>query len=76
MCFSRQEYWRGLPLPSPGGLPDPGIESRSPALQANSLPTESPGKLVSLCVYLCVCVCVCVCVCITTSLFIYLLLDS
>ena len=38
--FSRQEYWSGLPLPSPGDLPDPGIEPESPALQADSLPTE------------------------------------
>ena len=38
--FSRQEYWRGLSFPSPGDLPDPGIEPRSPALQADSLPTE------------------------------------
>ena len=37
--FSRQEYWRGLPFPSPGDLSDPGIEPRSPALQADSLPT-------------------------------------
>ena len=42
--FSRQEYWRRLPFPSPGDLPDPGIEPRSPALQADSLPTELPGK--------------------------------
>ena len=39
---SRQEYWSGLPFPSPGDLPDPGIEPRSPALQADSLPTEEP----------------------------------
>ena len=38
--FSRQEYWSGLPLPSPGDLPNPGIEPESPALQADSLPTE------------------------------------
>ena len=37
MGFSRQEYWSGLPFPSPGDLPDPGIESRSPALQAGAL---------------------------------------
>ena len=43
MEFSRQEYWSGLPCPSPGDLPDPGIEPGSPALQADSLPTESPG---------------------------------
>ena len=42
--FSRQEYWSGEPIPSPGDLPDPGIESRSPALQVNSLPAELPGK--------------------------------
>ena len=44
MGFSRQEYWRGLPFPSPGGLPDPGIEPRSRALQADALPSEPPGK--------------------------------
>ena len=38
--FSRQEYWSGLPFPSPGDLPNLGIEPRSPALQADSLPTE------------------------------------
>ena len=40
MEFSRQEYWSGLPFPSPWDLPDPGIEPRSPALQADDLPTE------------------------------------
>ena len=44
MGFSRHEYWSGLPLPSPGDLPDPGVESRFPALQADSLPSERPGK--------------------------------
>ena len=44
MGFSRQEYWSGEPFPSPGGLPDSGIEPRSSALQADSLPSESPGK--------------------------------
>ena len=39
MGFSRQEYWIGLPFPSPGELPDPGIKPRSPALQADALPT-------------------------------------
>ena len=43
MGFSRQEYWIELPFPSPGDLPDSGIEPRSPALQADSLPTELPG---------------------------------
>ena len=42
--FSRQEYWSGLPFPSPGDLPYPGIESGSPALQADSLLSEPPGK--------------------------------
>ena len=40
MAFSRHEYWSGLPFPSPGDLPTPGIEPRSPALQADSSPTE------------------------------------
>ena len=44
MEFSRQEYWSGLPFPFPGDLPDLGIEPRSPALQADSLPAEPPGK--------------------------------
>ena len=44
MGFSRQEYWSGLPFPSPGDLPNPGIKPRSPSLQADSLLPESPGK--------------------------------
>ena len=44
MEFSRPEYWSGQPFPSPGDLPNPGIEPRSPALQADSLPREPPGK--------------------------------
>jgi len=42
--FFRQEYWSGLPCPPPGDLPNPGIKPRSPALQADSLPSEPPGK--------------------------------
>ena len=42
--FYRQEYWSGLPYPPPGDLPNPGIEPRSLALQADSLPGELPGK--------------------------------
>ena len=41
MEFSRSEYWSGYPFPSPGDLPNPGIEPRSPALQADSLPIEA-----------------------------------
>ena len=48
MGFSRQEYWSGVPFPSPGDLPDPGIEPESPALLADALPSELPGKLESL----------------------------
>ena len=44
MGFSRQEYWSGLPFPSPGNLPDPGIEPRSPSFQADALTSEPPGK--------------------------------
>ena len=44
MEFSRQGYWSGLPFPSPGDLPDPGIEPGSPTLQADTLPSEPPGK--------------------------------
>ena len=42
--FSRQEYWNGKPFPSPENLPNPGIKPWSPALQADSLPSEPPGK--------------------------------
>ena len=45
MGFSRQEYWSGLPFPSPESLPDPGIEPGTLALQADSLLSEPPGKL-------------------------------
>jgi len=44
MDFSRQEYWSGLPFPSPEDLPDPEIKPRSPVLQADSLPSEPTGK--------------------------------
>ena len=43
MGFSRHEYWSGLPFPSPGDLPDPGIEPRSPTLEADALTSELPG---------------------------------
>ena len=44
MEFSRQEYWSGLPFPSPGDLPNQGTEPMSPTLQADTLPREPPGK--------------------------------
>ena len=43
--FPRQEYWSGLPFPSPGDLSDPGIQPGSPTLQADYLPSEPPGNL-------------------------------
>ena len=48
MELSRQEYWSGFPCPSPGDVPDPGIEPRSPALQADASPSEPPGKPLQL----------------------------
>ena len=50
MGFSRQEYWNGLPFPSPEDLPDLVVEPRSPALQVDSLPSESPGKVIYICI--------------------------
>ena len=44
MGFSKQEYWSVLPFPSPGDLPDPGIEPVSPALRADALTSEPPGN--------------------------------
>ena len=51
MGFSRQEYWSGLPFPSPGYLPNPGIEPRSPTLHADALTSEPPGKPIVNIVY-------------------------
>ena len=48
MGFSRQEYWSGLPFPSPGDLPEPGIQLTSPALQEDSLPLSHLGSLLGL----------------------------
>ena len=45
MGFSRQEHWSGLPLPSPGDLPNPGIKPGSPALEADTLTSEPPGNM-------------------------------
>ena len=44
MGFSKQEYWSGLPFPSPGELPNPGIKPRSPVFQTDALTSEPPGK--------------------------------
>ena len=51
MGFSRKEYWSGLPFPSPGDLPDPGIKPRSPALQSDALTSEPRGKPSTVIVY-------------------------
>ena len=56
MEFSRQEYWIGLPFPSPGYLPDPGIEPRSSTLQADSLPSEPPGSYQQSLALICECI--------------------
>ena len=48
MVFSRQKYWSGLPISSPGDLPNPGIESEASALQADYLSTELPGNSLSV----------------------------
>ena len=45
IVFCRQEYWSGLPFPSPGDLPNPRIEPRPPVLQTDTSPPEPPGKL-------------------------------
>ena len=75
MGFSRQEYWSGLPFPSPRYLPHPGIKPRPPALQTDALPSEPPGK--SSYMYIKVYVCIYVYICAYTvfsalSLYIYL----
>ena len=44
MGFSKQEYWDGLPFPSSGDLPNPGIKPGAPAFQVDSLPSQSPGE--------------------------------
>ena len=51
MGFPRQEYWSGLPFPSAGDRPNPGIKPGSPTLQAGALPSEPPGKLPTLDLY-------------------------
>ena len=52
MGFSSQEYWSGLPFPSPGDLPEPGIKPRSPVLQADALTSEPPYKGIYKCMYI------------------------
>ena len=51
MGFPRQECWSGLPFPSPGDIPNPVIKPRSPAFQADSLPSEPPGKPLIMSIY-------------------------
>ena len=58
MEFSRQEYSSGLPFPSPGDLPNPGIEPESPTFQADSLLSEPLGKMYNLCIYIYINICV------------------
>ena len=53
MGFPREEHWNGLPFPFARDLPDPGVEPKSPALQADSLPTEPSGKP-HMCAYVCI----------------------
>ena len=48
MGFSRQEYWSGLPFPSPGDLPNPGVKPGFPALQADALQSGPPGKYIRI----------------------------
>ena len=52
MEFFGHEYWSGLPFPPPGDPPDPGIKPGSPALEADSLPSEPPGNIYDLCISL------------------------
>ena len=54
MKFSRPEYWSGSLFPSSGGLPNPGTEPKSPALQVDSLPSEPQGKILEWVGYICV----------------------
>ena len=63
----RQEYWNGLPFPSPGDRPDPGIEPRSPALQADFVTIRAMRESL----YVCVCACVCVYIYIHIYMYIY-----
>ena len=74
MEFSRPEYWSGLPFPSAGDLPDPKIETRSSALQADALLAEPQGKPlhIYMYIYIYIYVCVCVCTLINISVWIYL----
>ena len=70
MELSRQEFWSGLPFPSPGDLPNPGTEPGSPALQADSLPTELQGKAY-IYIYIYIYRPIYMCVCVYTYTYIY-----
>ena len=90
MGFSRQEYWSGLPFPSPGDLPDAGIEPRSPTSLTDALPSEPPGKskatyivangkifFLSHCWIILHCVCMYgVCVCVYIHIYIFFIHSS
>ena len=72
MEFSMQDYRSGLPFPSPGDLWNPGIKPKSPSFQADSLPSELPGKpekYYSYSIFKRMCVCVCVCLYFTQNIF-------
>ena len=66
--FPRQEHWSGLPFPSPGDLPDPGIKPRFPALEDQFFTTSAAWKAPCI-IYMHLCVCVCVCVCVQTHAY-------
>ena len=74
MEFSKQEYWSGLPFPSPRDLPDPEVEPRSPTMQAVSLPSESPGKPIceSISIYLSIYLSICLSIYLSVSLSVLL----
>ena len=69
--FPKQEYWNGLPFPSPGGLPDPGIKPMSPALVGKFSTTEPPGKPIHVCMYIYMCVCVYIYVCVYIDIILW-----
>ena len=67
--ISQARILDGLPFPSLGDIPEPGIEPASPALAGGFFTTDLPGKLIYIYLYMCVCMCVCVCVCVCVYTF-------